>query len=393
MTTPVPSPESNGETPASLREVALLSLRLGATTFGGPAAHIAVLQDEIVHKRHWLDQQTFTHMLGLTNLLPGPNSTEMVMHAGYVRAGFRGLLAAGIGFILPGVGLTLLLAMAYREWGSSEIGIWFLVGVQAAVIAVLVQALWRLVAGTERNAIAFAGIGVIAALAVLGVPELPLLFVGGAILGTIRIAQRQRQTQLFGLPLSLALVPLAATGVVTPYSDGRLFLAFLKIGGLLYGSGYVLVSLLRGTFVENLGWLTEQQVIDAVAAGQITPGPLFSTATFIGYDVGGFTGAVVATVAIFLPAFLFVGFAAPLLPRIAGQPSLMDLLHGVSLAAIGLLIGVTIVLARTALDTWQAILIAVAAAAALLLMRVNSAVVIVIGGLVAVGLHVTSLFN
>lgn len=179
---------STNTTPSALREVALLSLRLGTTTFGGPAAHIAVLQDEIVHKRHWLDQQAFTHMLGLTNLLPGPNSTEMVMHAGYVRAGFRGLLAAGIGFILPGAGLTLLLAMAYREWGNSELGSQFLIGVQAAVIAVLVQALWRLLAGTERDAISIAGIGATAVLAVVGVPELPLLFVGGAMLGALRIA-------------------------------------------------------------------------------------------------------------------------------------------------------------------------------------------------------------
>jgi chromate transporter len=379
--------------PSTLREVAMLSLRLGATTFGGPAAHIAVLQDEIVHKRHWLDQQAFTHMLGLTNLLPGPNSTEMVMHAGYVRAGYRGLLAAGFGFILPGVGLTLLLAMAYREWGSSEIGMRFLIGVQAAVIAVLVQALWRLLAGTERDAIAIAGIGIVAVLAALGAPELPLLFAGGAVLGSIRIAKRQRQTMAFGLPAALALMPLAVSGGATPYSDSRLFLAFLKIGGLLYGSGYVLVSLLRGTFVDDLGWLTEQQVIDAVAAGQITPGPLFSTATFIGYDVGGFTGAAVATVGIFLPAFLFVALAAPLLPRIAGQPSIMDLLHGVSLAAIGLLVGVTIVLARSVLDSWETILIAVLAAAALLVLRFNSALVIVFGGLLALALHVITTFD
>jgi chromate transporter len=162
---------------------------------------------------------------------------------------------------------------------------------------------------------------------------------------------------------------------------------------LLYGSGYVLVSLLRGTFVDDLGWLTEQQVIDAVAAGQITPGPLFSTATFIGYDVGGFTGAAVATVGIFLPAFLFVALAAPLLPRIAGQPSIMDLLHGVSLAAIGLLVGVTIVLARSVLDSWETILIAVLAAAALLVLRFNSALVIVFGGLLALALHVITTFD
>ena len=385
--------EPTAPTASNLREVALLSLRLGATTFGGPAAHIAVLQDEIVQKRHWLDQQAFTHMMGLTNLLPGPNSTEMVMHAGYARAGYRGLLAAGFGFILPGVSLSLLLAMAYREWGTSQIGLHFLVGVQAAVIAVLMQAVWRLLAGTEREAIAIAGIGVIAVLAAIGVPELPLLFAGGAVLGSIRILRRQRQSLVVALPLALLFAPLATSVAVTPYSGARLFLAFLKIGALLYGSGYVLVSLLRGTFVHDLGWLTEQQVLDAVAAGQMTPGPLFSTATFIGYDVGGYSGAAIATFGIFLPAFLFVALAAPLLPRIAKRAGLMDILHGVSLAAIGLLLGVTFVLACSALESWEAFLIAVLAAVALLVLRANSALVIVLGGLLAVGLHVITTFD
>ncbi len=379
------SPESSSD---SLREVALLSLRLGATTFGGPAAHIAVLQDEIVLKRHWLDQQAFTHMLGLTNLLPGPNSTEMVMHAGYVRAGYRGLLAAGIGFILPGAGLTLLLAIAYREWGSSEEGMRFLAGVQATVIAVLVQAIWRLLSTAERDSASLVGIGAVAVVSVLGVAELPLLFLGGAVLGAIRILRRQRQALAIGFPVLLLMAPLVIAGAIVPYSNGRLFLEFLKIGGLLYGSGYVLVSLLRGTFVDNLGWLTEQQVLDAVAAGQITPGPLFSTATFIGYDLGGFTGAAIATVGIFLPAFLFVALAAPLLPRIAKHATLMDILHGVSLAAIGLLIGVTIVLGRTAVDSVSTAVIAILAAIALLVFRINSALVILVGGVIGIALHV-----
>jgi chromate transporter len=379
----------SSESPSgSLREVALLSLRLGATTFGGPAAHIAVLQEEIVQKRQWLDQRAFTQMLGLTNLLPGPNSTEMVMHAGYTRAGYRGLLAAGIGFILPGVGVTLVLAMAYQEWGSSAAGMQFLAGVQAAVIAVLAQALFRLLSTADRDAATFVGIGAIAALAAFGVAELPLLFAGGAILGATRIVRRQRMTLAVGFPVMLLLAPVVAAGAGVPYSTGRLFVEFLKIGGLLYGSGYVLVSLLRGTFVDDLGWLTEQQVLDAVAAGQITPGPLFSTATFIGYDLGGLTGAAIATVGIFLPAFLFVALAAPLLPRIASHSALMDLLHGVSMAAIGLLLGVTIELGRAALDSFSTAVIAVLAAVALLKFQINSALVILLGGVSAIALHV-----
>jgi chromate transporter len=247
------SPEPTEFAASELRVVALLSLRLGATTFGGPAAHIAVLQDEIVEKRQWLDQQSFNQMLGLTNLLPGPNSTEMVMHAGYVRAGFRGLLAAGLGFILPGVLCTLGLALGYREWGSSETGEHFLMGVQATVIAVLAQALWRLLQGTERDPVSVIGIGAIAVLAALGVCELPLLFAGGFLLGTLRIGQRKRITLAAGLPLELLFVPLTAAGTAVANSNGTLFLEFLKIGGLLYGSGYVLVSLLQGTFVDDLG--------------------------------------------------------------------------------------------------------------------------------------------
>lgn len=388
------SPAGTASRPNSeLGEVALLSLRLGATTFGGPAAHIAVLQDEIVQKRNWLDQQAFNQMLGLTNLLPGPNSTEMVMHAGYVRAGYRGLLVAGLGFILPGVGLTLLLAMAYREWGSSEIGRWFLAGVQAAVIAVLVQALWRLLGGTERTLGVYVGIVGIATLSVVGFPEYALLFAGGATIGAVRILQRRRVTPGIGSPLALLFVPLAAVGTATAYSDGRLFVAFLKIGGLLYGTGYVLASLLQGTFVDDLGWLTEQQVLDAVAAGQVTPGPLFSTATFIGYDLGGFSGAAFATIGIFLPAFLFVAFAAPLLPRIARNQNALDLLQGVTLASIGLLLGVTLLLARQQFDSFVSGGIAILAALALLGLRINSALVIVLGGLLAVALHVTSITN
>ena len=386
---PTFEPATDVDEPPSrdMAEVALLSLRLGATTFGGPAAHIAVLQNEIVQKRQWVDQREFTQMLGLTNLLPGPNSTEMVMHAGYVRAGFRGLLAAGFGFILPGVCLTLLLASAYAEWGQSTAGVQFLVGVQAALIAVLVQAIWRLLSTGDRDPVTLVGIGVVAVLAVLGVAELPLLFGGGSILGLIRIGRRRGFIPALAAPM-LFLIPAAASEIAVPYSISRLFLAFLKIGALLYGSGYVLVSLLQGTFVDDLGWLSSQQVLDAVAAGQLTPGPLFTTATFIGYEVGGLSGAVVATIGIFLPAFVFVAVAAPILPRIARQPEALDLLYGVSSAAIGLLAGVTISLARSALDSTMTIGIALLAALALLALRVNSALVIALGGTLALALHV-----
>lgn len=387
--------ESNTENaPAArgtAREVALLATRLGATAFGGPAAHIAILQDEIVHRRGWLGQTEFNHMLGLTNLLPGPNSTEMVMHAGYTQAGYRGLLAAGLGFILPGASLTLLLAVAYQHWGSSQLGQHFLLGVQAAVVAVLVQALWRLMRTVDRQPLDLAGIAVITALALAGLSEIPLLIAGGALLGAIRIARRRTLSlSAGGAGIALMLTGIAGSAAQA-YSPGRLFFAFLKIGGLLYGSGYVLVSLLDDTFAQQLGWLTSAQVVDAIAAGQMTPGPLFTSATFIGYEVGGFEGAAIATFAIFLPAFVFVAAAAPLLRRISRSPDALDILHGISVAAIALLLAVTLSLGRASLDSATSAVIAVCAGFLLMKFHVNAALVIISGGALAILLHAAGL--
>lgn len=387
--------ESNTENaPAArgtAREVALLATRLGATAFGGPAAHIAILQDEIVHRRGWLGQTEFNHMLGLTNLLPGPNSTEMVMHAGYTQAGYRGLLAAGLGFILPGASLTLLLAVAYQHWGSSQLGQHFLLGVQAAVVAVLIQALWRLMRTVDRQPLDLAGIAVITALALAGLSEIPLLIAGGALLGAIRIARRRTLSlSAGGAGIALMLTGIAGSAAQA-YSPGRLFFAFLKIGGLLYGSGYVLVSLLDDTFAQQLGWLTSAQVVDAIAAGQMTPGPLFTSATFIGYEVAGFEGAAIATFAIFLPAFVFVAAAAPLLRRISRSPDALDILHGISVAAIALLLAVTLSLGRASLDSATSAVIAVCAGFLLMKFHVNAALVIISGGALAILLHAAGL--
>lgn len=382
MVAPDQSLDSPPATKRPVSEVALLAGRLGATAFGGPAAHIALLQDEIVQKRGWVGQTEFNRMLGLTNLLPGPNSTEMVMHAGYVRAGYRGLLAAGICFILPGALLTLALAIVYESWGSSDVGQRFLVGVQAAVVAVLAQALWRLLKAVDRQPIDLVGLGVIAALSLAGLGDIPLLLAGGAALGAIRIGRRRSATLAFSAPI-LLLLAAAVTSSATPYSNGRLFLAFLKIGGLLYGSGYVLVSLLDDTFVQQLGWLTSAQVVDAVAAGQLTPGPLFTSATFIGYEAGGYAGAAIATFAIFLPAFVFVAFAAPLLRRISSSLDALDILHGISVAAIALLVAVTLSLGRGLLDSYLSLAIFGLAVVLLLKGGVNSALIIVGGGMIA----------
>lgn len=389
----VAAPDATGDDAGSVSEVARLAARLGATAFGGPAAHIALLQDEIVHKRGWIGQTEFNHMLGLANLLPGPNSTEMVMHAGFRRAGYRGLLVAGICFILPGALMTLVLAAGYRHWGNSTAGQVFLTGVQAAVVAVLVQALWRLTSMLERRPAPMAGIAILAMLSLLGFPELPLLFAGGAVLGAARIARRRAMTWSIGGIGTVTIVVAAAIDRTQPYSPGRLFLTFLKIGGLLYGSGYVLVSLLQGAFVDQLGWLSTEQIVDAVAAGQLTPGPLFTTSTFIGYQLGGVPGATIATVAIFLPAFVFVAFAAPLLRRISGNQDALDLLHGVSIAAIALLLAITISLGREMLNSAVSVSIGALAAFALLKLRLNAAVVIAGGGALALLLHMGHWFQ
>lgn len=365
----------------SVREVALLATRLGATAFGGPAAHIALLHREIVVERQWIGPHEFERMLGLTNLLPGPNSTEMVMHAGYVRAGHRGLVAAGICFILPGALMTLGLAVGYGRVGESPTAQAFLLGVQAAVVAVLVQALWRLLRPVSRSWVDWAGIAFVAALALAGLPELWLLFAAGGLIGIGRIALRRRSTASVSHVFVAAML-LGAT-VESRYSHQEMVLAFLKIGAMLYGSGYVLISLLDDVFVRQLGWLSTSQVVDAVAAGQMTPGPLFSSATFIGYELGGYAGAALATVAIFLPAFLFVAIAAPLLPRLAQNPDLLDLVHGVSIAAIGLLVAVTVTLGQSSFESWMGVAVLVISGVALLRYGVNSALVIAVGGLLA----------
>ena len=293
-----------------LKEVALLFLKLGAFSFGGPAVYIALMHHETVQRRRWIDEQRFLDLVGATNLIPGPNATEMSIHQGLIRAGWRGLIAGGVLFILPGMAATLLVAWAYVTYGSiPEVG-WVLYGVKPVVIGIVVEALWSL----GRKAVkglttATVGIGVVA-FYLLGFNEIALLFGGAAVVLLVYSRRRFLKHGLAAVvPVPLLFqIPLTAvhSGVV-PFSLTTLFLSFLKIGSVLFGSGYVLLAFLRSEFVERLGWLTSQQVLDAVVAGQITPGPVFSSATFVGYLVGGWPSALLATLGIFLPSFLFVG--------------------------------------------------------------------------------------
>jgi chromate transporter len=374
---------------SSLGEVARLSLKLGLTAFGGPAAHIAMLRDEVVTRRGWMSDPFFLDLLAATNLIPGPNSTEMVIHAGYHRAGKPGLAVAGLLFILPAALITLVFAWIYERFGTTPQLEAVLYGVKPVVIAVILHAIWGLgrTIATQPPLIAVSLLAFV--LSIAGVNELAVLLGLGAVVMVGRVWTERRHALLIApliasreLSFRLAeLSPMLAAAAAEPYSPARLFLEFLKIGATLYGTGYVLLSFLQQDFVENLGWLTEQQLLDAVAVGQFTPGPVFTTATFVGYLVGGWGGAVLATVGIFLPAFVLVAATYPLVPKLRASPWTAGFLDGVSAAAVGMMAAVTVVLGRAALVSPFTIAAALVAALLLIRYRVNSAWLIVGGGI------------
>lgn len=383
--------------PGAVREVALLFLRFGFIAFGGPAAHIAMYRQEVVQRRKWLTDQQFLDLLGVTNLIPGPNSTEMVFHLGLERAGWRGFLAGGTLFILPAALMVLGLAVAYEEWGTTPSAEWVLYGIKPVVIGVIAQAVWRLglTAVRPQPALALGGVAVMP-LYLFGVNELVLLFAGGIGLALLRQApaiyrwSRDRALALAPLAAGLPLAVSQAAEAARDYSHLTLGLAFLKIGALLYGSGYVLVAFLQRDFVDNLGWLTKEQLLDAVAIGQVTPGPVFTTATFVGYVTGGFAGAAIATVAIFAPGMVYVALVNPLIPRLRGNAVAAALIDGVNVAAIGLMAGVMVELTRSGVvDAWTALILAAGALA--LLRNMNSTWLIAGGALAGIAVNAAGL--
>lgn len=345
--------------------------------FGGPAAHIAVMQDEVVTRRRWLTRGEFLDLLGATNLIPGPNSTELAIHVGHARRGVPGLAVAGASFILPAMCIVTACAWAYVRYGTLPATGGLLYGIKPVVIAIVVQALWAL----GRTAIKtrfLAVVGCAAAVASFaGVNELAVLGVAALVVIASRAPARSGMPALF-----LAGVPAS----VTSFGLWPLFLVFLKIGSVLFGSGYVLLAFLRADLVERLHWISSQQLLDAVAVGQITPGPVFTTATFIGYVLGGVAGAGIATLGIFLPAFVFVGLSGPLVPRMRRSPLAGAALDGVNVASLALMAVVTWHLGRAALIDPLTIGLAVAAAVAILRFRVNSSWLILAAA--AVGLLV-----
>ena len=382
-----------GSVPSQLREVAALFLRIGFFAFGGPAAHIAMMRDEVVSRRKWMTDQEFLDLLGITNLIPGPNSTEMTMHLGLERAGWRGLIAGGTLFIFPAFLIVLVLAVLYDEYGTTPSAEWILYGIKPVVIAIIAQAVWRLGLVAIRPAPwLLAGGAAVMALYLLGVHELIILFAGRITLALARHAPALYQwlsRRTMALTAPFLVMPVLAYQAAEPlreYSHATLGLTFLKIGALLYGSGYVLVAFLQRDFVDNLGWLTEQQLLDAIAIGQLTPGPVFTTATFVGYITGGFPGAFIATAAIFAPGFLYVAMVNPLLPRLRGNIVASALIDGVNIAAIGLMAGVLAELLRSGVvDIWTGAILAIAAVA--LFRNLNTTWLIVGGALLGIAFN------
>jgi chromate transporter len=378
----------------ALRELAALFLRLGTLAMGGPAAHIAMMEDEVVRRRRWMTHERFLDMLGVCNLIPGPNSTEMAIHIGQLRAGFAGLVVAGACFILPAAAIVMAIAWMYVRYGTMPQAVGLLYGIKPVIIAVVLQALW----GLGRTAIKsrlLAAIAIVSFVAALfDVNEMIVLIGGGVVMMAIRAVEDRdaARATLAALPTvatrASAVKPaaIAAAVVAVPFSLTTLFLFFLKVGAVLFGSGYVLLAFLRTDLVDRLHWLTQAQLLDAVAVGQVTPGPVFTTATFIGYILGGFRGAVVATLGIFLPSFFFVSISGPLIPHLRRSPLAGAFLDGVNVGAWALMAAVTLFLARAAVVDVVTMILAIASAFVLIRYRINSAWLVIGGGLIGLAM-------
>lgn len=368
-----------GSARGSPGEVAAYFLRLGCIAFGGPAAHIALMRRELVEQRRWLTDEQFIDYLGVTNLVPGPNSTEMTMHAGYHRAGWRGLWLGGAAFILPAVAIVLALAWAYVRYGDTPAASGILGGVGPVVLAIIVQAIWGLRAAALKSPLTIVVAALAFAAVMLGANEVVTLFAAGGVTLAWHLA-RSAPARLASLA-PLPLIGVLADGASNPSAMG-IFWVFLKIGAVLYGSGYVLVSFLEAELVDSRGWLTEEQLVDAIAVGQFTPGPLFSSATFVGYVVEGWDGAALATAGIFLPSFAFVMVTAPFVPRLRSLAWAGAFLDGINAAAMALMAAATISLGREALDEPFGAALFGIAAAVLIRLNPNSAW-LVAGGAIA----------
>jgi chromate transporter len=379
------SPDSHfPQAQVPLAELALVFLKLGTIAFGGPAAHIAMMQDEFVRKRQWITQADFLDRLGAANVIPGPSSTEVAIFIGHAKRGWAGLVVAGCCFIIPAALMVSLIAAAYVRYGSLPRVAGILYAIKAAVIGVIVQALWSLArTATKTKLLAFIGLVAIV-LSALGMAPLLVLAISGIASGAALWFKKPRGP-LSAVPLfrKLALFAGAVGAAAAPVSLLRLFLSFLKIGSVVFGSGYVLLAFLRAEFIQHLHWLTEKQLVDAVAVGQFTPGPVFTTATFIGYLVAGIPGATVATIGVFLPGFAFVALSGRLIPKLRRSPLAAGILDGVVVGSLALMAVVAWQLGRAAIVDWVTAAIAFASAGLLLKFRINSAWIV--GGAAVIG--------
>ena len=360
-----------------LIEVAKVFFKLGCIGFGGPAVHIAMMEEELVRKRNWLSHEHFLDLIGATNLIPGPNSTEMTMHCGHERAGCKGLIVAGICFILPAVIITAFFAYVYQQYGKLPQVEPFIYGIKPAIIAVIIS----LMISLGRKALKSIELGIIgvvsAVLALYGINEIYLLF-GAGLIGVLIHLARTRKEKLQSLfPFVLLQISTSSSNTF----NWKIFWIFLKVGSILYGSGYVLFAFLN-TELVNTGMLNKQELIDAIAVGQFTPGPVFSSATFIGWQMAGMPGAIAATVGIFLPSFVFVTFLSPLIPKLRRSTTMSAFLDTVNIVSVAIILAVCVEMGKVSITDWKSILIAIVGfIVAMRFKKINSAF-IVFGGAV-----------
>ncbi len=365
---------------AHLKDIARIFLKLGIIGFGGPAAHIAMMREETVIKRNWLTEQEFLDLMGATNLIPGPNSTELAIHIGHVKGGWKGLIVAGLCFILPAVFITGIFAFLYKEYGQLPEVQPFLYGIKPAIIAIILGAVFPLAKKSlKTTTFLIIGLAVLAG-ALFGISEIILLFGAGIIAVLLYYSKKIRKDQMNSF-LPFMLLTTNSTSKITA-SNAGLFWIFLKIGSILYGSGYVLFAFLDTELVSR-GLLTRQQLIDSVAVGQFTPGPVFSSVTFVGYQIGGISGAAISTLGIFLPSFVFVALLSVIVTKLRSSPIFSAFLDAVNVASVAVIVAVCIEMSRDAITDWRTILIAVMSVAIVFGFRKLNSAFIVIAGAIA----------
>ncbi len=363
--------EKNQPKKSRLKEVGALFLKLGSTAFGGPAAHIAMMEDEVVKKRKWMSHEHFLDLVGATNLIPGPNSTEMTMHCGHERAGWKGLIVAGVSFIMPAVIITMVFAFLYQKYGKLPQIEPFIYGIKPAVISIIVFAVYNLgKKGLKNLELGILGAATLLVI-LLGVNEIAALFVAG-FLGLLLYFIKSSRNDLH------VFVPLLSFSFFQSLNLNILWI-FLKVGSILYGSGYVLFAFLDSELVTT-GLLSRQELIDAVAVGQFTPGPVLSTATFIGWQLNGFWGAILATIGIFLPSFLFVALLNPIIPKLRKSKYMSAFLDAINIASVAIILSVAIVMGKETITDWRTIVIALLSFGAVITFKKLNSAFIVIGG-------------